>query len=179
MLSVGNINRIGNLSYGQQALWFLQKLAPHSAAYNIMRAARITPGVDPDVLRRSLQSLVDRHPGLRTSFPSLEGKPVQQISESQEVRFNKIDASSLSWDELIKVVTDEAHRPFDLEHDRLFRADLFTHSSLGQVLLLTVHHIIVDFLSLELILDELRAIYGAEAAGGEALLPPTSVSYLD
>jgi natural product biosynthesis luciferase-like monooxygenase protein len=179
MLSIGNINRSNNLSYGQQALWFLQKLAPHSAAYNIMRAARITPGVDPEVLGRSLQRLVDRHPGLRTSFPLLEGKPVQQVSESQQVRFNQIDASSLSWDELIRVVADEAHRPFDLERDRLFRADLFMHSSLGQVLLLTVHHIIVDFLSLEIILDELRTIYTAEAAGREAWLPPIDVSYLD
>ena len=118
----------GNLSYGQQALWFLQKLAPQSAAYNIMRAARITPGVDPEVLERSLQKLVDRHPGLRTSFPLLEGKPVQQISESPRVRFNQIDASLLSWDELIRLVTDEAHKPFDLERDRLFRADLFMHS---------------------------------------------------
>lgn len=177
--SLGNINRSGTLSYGQQALWFLQKLAPKSAAYNIMRAARITPAVDPDVLGRSLQKLVDRHPGLRTSFPLLEGKPVQQVSESQQVRFNQIDASSLSWDKLIKVVTDEAHRPFDLERDRLFRAGLFTHSSLGQVLLLTVHHIIVDFISLEIILDELRAIYAAEAAGREASLPPIDVSYLD
>lgn len=170
---------LGNLSYGQQALWFLQKLAPHSAAYNIMRAARITPGVDPDVLGRSLQKLVDRHPGLRTSFPLHEGKPVQQISESPRVRFNQVDTSSLSWDELITLVTDEAHKPFDLERDRLFRADLFTHSSLGQILLLTVHHIIVDFLSLEIILDDLRAIYAAEATGHEASLPPADVSYLD
>jgi len=72
------------LSYGQQALWFLHKLAPDSAAYNISAAARILAdleGHDGQALKRAFQSLVDRHPSLRGTFSAPAGEPVQRVND--------------------------------------------------------------------------------------------------
>src|ERR1700710_2493678 len=64
------------LSYGQRALWFLDRLAPGNPAYVIAGAARIWSAVDPEALQRAAMALAARHPGLRTTFH--EG-PVQRV----------------------------------------------------------------------------------------------------
>src|SRR5262245_41725502 len=67
------------LSRGQQALWFLYQSAPESAAYNTAFTARILSPVDIPALRRAFQTLIDRHPSLRTTFPTRGGEVVQEI----------------------------------------------------------------------------------------------------
>ncbi len=62
----------------------------------------------------------------------------------------------------------EAARPFDLEHGPLFRLRVFRRSSSESVLLLAMHHIVSDFWSVAVLLDELRRVYPAEIAGGSA-----------
>ena len=57
------------LSYGQKALWFLQRTAPESAAYHVTAAVRVRGALDAAALRRAFQALADRHPALRTTFP--------------------------------------------------------------------------------------------------------------
>ena len=84
-----------HLSYGQRALWFLYKLAPDSAAYNISAAARILADLDGQALRRAFQSLVDRHPSLRSTFSAPAGEPVQRINDRVVDCFHEEDASSL------------------------------------------------------------------------------------
>jgi len=69
------------LSHNQQGIWFLCQLAPESTIYNVNFAARICSDIDIPALRRAFQSLVDRHPSLRTTFAVRSGKPVQQIHE--------------------------------------------------------------------------------------------------
>jgi natural product biosynthesis luciferase-like monooxygenase protein len=174
-----SISRTGPLSYGQQALWFLQKLTPDSAAYNVMLAARANSFLDVAALRRAFQKLVDRHPSLRTTFPAVKGKPVQQVKKNQAIDFKQFDVSSLSQDELRRRLVEESHRPFDLERGPVLRVSLFSSSAHEHVLLLTMHHIVVDFLSFVIILDELRALYQAESAGVEATLPKLEAQYLD
>ena len=81
------VSRTGPLSYGQRALWFLQKLTPESAAYNVMLAAQSNSAIDVSALRRAFQKLIDRHPSLRTTFPAIKGKPIQQVRRTSSGRF--------------------------------------------------------------------------------------------
>src|SRR5580658_7489175 len=67
------------LSYNQQGIWFLYQLAPESSVYNVNFAARINAEIDIPALRRAFQTLVDRHPALRTTFPVHFGKPIQLV----------------------------------------------------------------------------------------------------
>jgi hypothetical protein len=167
------------LSYNQQGIWFLYQLAPESMVYNVNFAARIRSDVDIPALRRAFQALVDRHPALRTTFSVRSGKPAQQVHPKLGVHFVETDASA--WEgELLKArLLEEAYRPFDLERGPVLRVNLFTCPAKEHVLLLVVHHIVIDFWSLALLLTELGALYSAEKAGVQALLPALGAQYTD
>ena len=147
--------------------------------YNVSFAARIASELDVPALRRSFQALVDRHPSLRTTFSVRSGKPAQRIHQGAKVQFEEIDASAWSRDEMEPRLADEAHRPFDLEQGPLLRVKVFKRSAQEYFLLLVVHHIVIDFWSLAILLNELGALYPAEAAGKRAALPPLDVQYSD
>jgi amino acid adenylation domain-containing protein len=167
------------LSYNQQGIWFLSQLAPESMVYNVSFAARISSELNIPALRRSFQSLVDRHSCLRTSFTVHGGKPAQRIHQNAKVHFEEIDASAWSPDEMKLRLTDEAHRAFDLEHGPLLRVKVFTRSAREHFLLLVVHHIVIDFWSLAILLGELGTLYPAEVAGVGAKLPPLDIQYAE
>ena len=165
------------LSYNQQAMWIEHQRAPTSAAYNVSFAARLSGEVDVARLRRAFQSLVDRHSSLRTTFTTQGEKVVQQINPQQEVCFTETDGSAWSAEELQTRLSAEALRPFNLRDDSLFRINLFAESSGNSILLLTVHHIIGDFWSLIILLDELEILYAGEPDVSSPSLPPAQ--YID
>ena len=178
-MQAGDSKLIYPLSYNQQGIWFLYQLAPESAVYNVNFAARISSGVDVPALRRALQSLLDRHPSLRTTFPSHSGKPVQEVHAQLKVSFEEVDGSAWSGDELNARLLEEAYRPFDLERGPLLRVSLIMRSAREHILLLVVHHIAIDFWSLAILLDELGVLYPAQCAGVKAHLPPLDLQYTD
>src|SRR5271157_71830 len=167
------------LSYNQQGIWFLYQLAPESTVYNVNFAARISSDVNVPALRRALQRLIDRHPSLRTTFPAHSGQPVQRVHEHLKVSFEEVDGSTWNGDELKARLLDEAYRPFDLERGPLLRVSLITRSAREHILLLVVHHIVIDFWSLAILLDELGVLYPAERYGMKAALPPLDLQYTD
>src|SRR6478672_11917337 len=75
------------LSYGQRAWWFMHQLESESAACNIVSAARVNSEVDVPALRRAFQTLIDRHPALRTNFINRNSEPVQFVRRHQQLRF--------------------------------------------------------------------------------------------
>ncbi|BAZ70240.1 peptide synthetase [Fischerella sp. NIES-4106] len=167
------------LTHGQQGLWFLYKLAPTSAAYNVAFTARIRSHLNISALQRAFQKLVNRHPTLRTTFAQKDGEPFQQVHEYQEVDFENIDASAKNEDELTSQVIAAYQRPFDLEKGNLLRVNLFTCSEDNYVILLTIHHIVIDGFSLGIIFDELRSLYEVENTGRVISLPAIKYQYQD
>lgn len=167
------------LSDNQQGIWFLCQFAPESSIYNVSFAARIRSEVDIPAFRRAFQALVDRHPSLRTTIPVHSGKPVQQIQEHQPVHFEEADVSTWREDELQTRLVEETQRPFDLERGPVMRVSLLTRSEQEHILLLVIHHIVVDFWSLAVILNELGVLYSAEKAARPAALPPLDLQYTD
>jgi len=167
------------LSDNQQGIWFLCQFAPESSIYNVSFAARIRSDLDIPAFHRAFQALVDRHPSLRTTFGVRSGKPVQQIHEQQPVQFEVTDASAWREDELQNRLVEETQRRFDLERGPVMRVSLFTRSVQEHILLLVIHHIVVDFWSLAVILNELGVLYPAEMAGRPAALPPLELQYTD
>ena len=166
------------LTPGQRALWFLYKLAPESAAYNMAFTARIQSAVDVPALRRTFQKLLDRHPSLRAVFSGAAGGPVQSV-QAQEISFQAVRAETWNEEQLGSEAASDYQRPFDLERGPLFRVTLFTRSEREHVLLLTAHHIVFDGLSLWTLLGELRLIYPGEVEGNPAVLPEPGCSYAD
>jgi NRPS condensation-like uncharacterized protein len=93
---------------------------------------------------------------------------VQQVHEHLQVHFEETDASSWRGDELKTRLVEEVQCPFDLERGPVLRVSLFTQSAREHILLLLVHHIVIDFWSLAVLLNELSVLY-PEKAGGKRL----------
>lgn len=167
------------LSQGQRALWFLHRLAPESAAYNIMSAMRLRSAPDTSALQQAVQALVDRHAILRTTYASDGGEPVQRVHSSWPVPLETVDASRWSEEALHSRVEAESDRPFNLETGPVLRAYLFAGAPGGDVLLFVFHHIAIDFWSLDILGAELQLFYGAVRAGDLAALPPPAVQFTD
>ena len=167
------------LSYGQRALWFVHQTAPESAAYNIARVIRIATGLDVDALRLAFQALVDRHPCLRTIVVETAGEPVQQVAEKVEVSFEYFDARDWSQVELEKALVQQSQRPFSLTLGPLFRTVLYARSEKEYLLHVAVHHLVADYWSLTLLLDEIGKLYQAYESKVETHLVPLEYSYAD
>jgi acyl-CoA synthetase (AMP-forming)/AMP-acid ligase II/acyl carrier protein len=165
------------LSAMQRALWFEQRRSPESSAYNIPFAARLEGEVDVPALSRALAALYERHPALRTTVALRDGEPVQRIAAGGELAFAERDAAASSAAELAAQVAAEAHRPFDLEREPLFRAVLFSRPPAERWLLLVAHHLVFDGWSLWVLLDELQQLYGAAVAQRSAELPLPGAGY--
>ena len=167
------------LSYGQRALWFLQQYDQTSAVYNISSAFSVISEINIDALRRSLRALVDRRSILRTTFKLKEGNPVQQIQKDSQISFLHEDVSKWNDDLLRDRLSELARLPFNLEEGPLFRFYLFTRAEHEHVLLVVINHLIADFWSLEILLNELGILYSAEVRSQPSQLPPLSAQYID
>jgi amino acid adenylation domain-containing protein len=167
------------LSYGQRSLWFLHKLAPDSAAYTITYAGRISGELDVPALERAAQALVDRHPMLRTTYAERDGQAVQLVHPQWPARIARHSLGP-GESELGEWIRRETDRPFDLYTGPVLRLTLLERTPDEHVLVLAVHHIAVDFWSIDVILDELRLLYAAEhGATPPRLAAARYVDYLD
>ena len=167
----------GALSHGQQALWFLHRMNPSNAAYNVSAAARIDGALDTNALESAFLALAQRHPSLRSTFDVVAGEPVQRIHDHLPLHFEKIDAAS--WSELDEWCGEEALRPFDFSAGPLWRVSLLQRRNDEHVLLIVAHHIIVDFWSLNVMWQELGELYTAQRQERQPQLPVLEFQYVD
>ncbi|CAO3408743.1 amino acid adenylation domain-containing protein [Azospirillum largimobile] len=171
------------LSYAQQRLWFLWRMDPGGAAYNIPGAIRVTGPLDPALLEAAFAHLTDRHEALRTSFAERDGQPVQVIHPRQAPVPATIDLSALAPAEretrARDLARDEALAPFDLGTGPLLRLTLIRLAAEDHLLLVTLHHIVADGWSVERFLAEFARCYDALRAGRQPALPALPIQYAD
>jgi amino acid adenylation domain-containing protein len=170
------------LSFAQERLWFLDRLQPGSAFYNVPVALKLGGALHRWALERGLGEVVRRHESLRTTFVEAEGSPVQVVAPFDGFTLSVVDLSGLAERGEAKagrLVSEEAIRPFDLTAGPLFRARLLRLKEDEHVLLLSMHHIVSDGWSIDLLFRELSALYGAYREGRESPLEEAVVQYAD
>jgi amino acid adenylation domain-containing protein/thioester reductase-like protein len=171
------------LSFAQQRLWFLDQLEPGNPFYTIPVAMSLSGTLDTAALERSVAEILRRHEVFRTSFPSVEGKPVQVIAPATSQPVPLVDLRHLPITEregqVQRLAEEEARRPFDLSTGPLVRTNLFRLDEREHVLLLMIHHIIADGWSYGVLLGELGPLYNAFTAGQPSPLPELPVQYAD
>ena len=171
------------LCLAQERLWFLNQLQPDSVAYNISQALKLTGALDLRALRGALDALLARHESLRTTFPAVDGKPVQVVGPAGPFDLPVVDLSGREeaerGPEAQRLVAEEAWRPFDLSQRPLIRALLIRFGTDEHVLLLAMHHIISDGWSMAVLLGELSALYRAFVCGGQPALRELPIQYAD
>jgi amino acid adenylation domain-containing protein len=173
------------LSLAQQRLWFLDQLdKTASAVYHMPIALRLRGDLDVAALQSTLDRLIARHESLRTYFVDVDGIPYQQIAPADcGFALRQEDWTALSADErgvlLASVASEEASAPFDLSTGPMIRGRLIAIAADEHVLLLTQHHIVSDGVSINVMVREVAALYGAFSRGESDPLPPLDIQYAD
>ncbi|HVQ37121.1 MAG TPA: amino acid adenylation domain-containing protein, partial [Pyrinomonadaceae bacterium] len=170
------------LSYAQQRLWFLDRLEPGSAFYNVPLAVRLRGQLNIEALERTLNEVMRRHEVLRTTFRSSEAEPEQIIHEALELKLEVEPVLAGEQDQLAEVrrlSKEESGRGFDLTEGPLLRVRLLRLAEEEHVVLLTMHHVVSDGWSMGVLTNEIAALYRAFSAGEEAALPEMPIQYAD
>ncbi|HEY0553540.1 MAG TPA: amino acid adenylation domain-containing protein, partial [Thermoanaerobaculia bacterium] len=171
------------LSLDQERFWFMEQLAPDRAGLNIGAASRMLGPLSVPVVAAALDEIVRRHAAWRTTFPVLAGGPVQRVAPARRQLLAVVDLSALPAArreaEALRRVDEDVATPFDLAAGPLVRASLFQLGADDRVCLLTVHHLVVDFLSFQIVWAEMAALCAAFAAGRPPALPAPPVHYPD
>ncbi|MBI3472584.1 MAG: amino acid adenylation domain-containing protein [Candidatus Solibacter usitatus] len=171
------------LSFAQQRLWFLDQLSPGNAFYNVDTALPLNMPVDAGTLEKSLNEIVRRHAGLRTTFRAENGQPVQIVAPRLDLTVPVVDLRALAEPErqaeAHRLANQEAQRPFDLSAGPLIRATLLKLADAAHILLLTLHHIAADGWSMNVFFRELSTIYDAFTDGKPSPLPELPIQYSD
>ena len=171
------------LSFSQERQWFLDQLEPGTSTYNIPVTLRLTERLDVTALDRSFRELQLRHEILRTSFPAVDGQPVQCITKTASVKVPVVDLCELPEAprevEVKRLATAAAEWSFDLARGPLWQVTLLRISQNEHILLLTMHHIVTDGWSRSVLLGELSALYEEFSSGKPSPLPDLPIQYAD
>ncbi len=164
------------LSYGQRALWFLDRLSPGNPAYVIAGAARAR-GLDAAALGRAAIALATAT--RRSARPFTSGRKARSSGWARrpDALLLAEDATALDGPGLARRLSEVAYRPFDLESGPLWRLGLLALAGGDQALVLSIHHIVSDFWSLAVLLRDLGALYGAALGIAAAELPEPATDF--
>jgi amino acid adenylation domain-containing protein len=173
----------GPASSVQEQLWFLARLEPDSCRYNILLGLRLRGPLDTEALHQAFLAIIRRHKALRTTFSEAGGAPVQVVSPIADAELSLTDLSALPAAERDRLVQDamdaEWKTPFDLSTGPLIRVKLLRTSARDHVLLVTVHHIVFDGASVDILMAELRTGYECYASARQPDWAGLPAQYLD
>jgi len=171
------------LSFAQQRLWFIDRHESGSSQYNIPTALTMRGQLNKPALQKALDTLVERHEVLRTTYAEVDDLAVQRVHPPTRFPIDEADLSELDEaarsQEIERLIRLEANTAFDLTRDPMLRARLLRSSATDHVLLFTMHHIASDGWSVGVLTREFVALYGAFCRGLDNPLPPLEIQYAD
>jgi amino acid adenylation domain-containing protein len=168
------------LSHGQKRFWAINQAETNKSSYNVPAAFEITGTLDIQILSKAIARLVERHEILRTRFTTIDGEPVQQVIPFEEGQFveyidlrNKADKENTVKDWISKV----SYTEFDLEKGTLIRVVVLQTGNENYTYLFTMHHIICDGWSIEVLNREMLLLYNAILNNEVVNLQPLRIQY--
>ncbi|OWP74007.1 condensation domain-containing protein, partial [Flavobacterium oreochromis] len=171
------------LTPSQQRLWVLSQLEGGSQAYNMPAVVRLKGELDITNFEKAFQELIARHEILRTCFRSDKntGEIRQHIKTQEDITFNLTvldfqDADSVAIENYLQQTNAEA---FDLEQGPLLRASLLQKGANEYVFFLSMHHIIGDGWSTELLISEVVNNYNSLLQGKTIASEELPIQYKD
>ncbi len=166
------------LSLAQQRMWFLNRLEPESATYNLSFGLRLTGDLDVVALQVALVDMLDRHESLRTIFPDSQDGPHQVVLDAVRVVPN-LTPVDVDGDELDRAMAVFASTGFDVTTQAPVRATLFRVDPFDHVLAIVVHHISADGWSMGPLARDVMASYEARIRWGQPVWETLPVQYAD
>ena len=171
------------LSFAQENLWLFEQLVPGTATYNTCRAGRVRGPLDVAAVEAAFNELLERHEVLRTSYATIEGRPVQVVHPHRHYAVPLVDLSALAEDEreaaAFNLSNQDAQLAVDITAAPVARAKLLRLGPDDHVFVLSIHHIAYDLWSGGVLLEEMERAYLAYASGRRPELPPLPVQCAD
>ncbi|MDQ3604572.1 MAG: condensation domain-containing protein, partial [Gemmatimonadota bacterium] len=182
--AIALVDREGRLplSYAQERLWFLDRLDPGKATYNVPVALRLEGELDESALAWALGQVIARHEILRSRIRSGSDGPELEIDAWPDWQL-QVETLAGTPEEreagAREIARAQALAPFDLAQGPLLRVQLVRVSEGDALLLLIFHHIVSDGWSLNVLLSEVSQLYADARAGRESTLPALPIQYAD
>ncbi|HBW33410.1 amino acid adenylation domain-containing protein [Anabaena sp. FACHB-709] len=167
------------LSLYQERLWVSEQKSGFKPIYNLPMAFRLKGILHISSLEQAINTIIQRHESLRTTFPILEGLPVQHIASELIIAIPIQQVENDGKMEIQQLVNAEARQPFDLTQEPPIRARLLRLTEKDHVLMITIHHIVADGWSLGIFNQELSDIYAAYTQQSPCPLAPPLFQYRD
>jgi amino acid adenylation domain-containing protein len=169
------------LSYAEEGLWLNDQIRPGLSTWNMQSRLRLRGSLNVEVLKRSLDTLIQRHEVLRTAYRSVDGRPRRRVATHLlvELLMTQLDSSVATDEEIIRICSEEKKQPFELAEAPLFRTRLITVNDQDHLLVITKHHIITDAWSSRVFQRELFSLYDAYSKGQPSPLAELPLQYSD
>ncbi|RKI05722.1 amino acid adenylation domain-containing protein, partial [Corallococcus praedator] len=170
------------LSFVQERVWRLEQHLPGLSAYNIPFVLRLDGVVEAEILERGIQEIVHRHEALRTTYDVVDGRPVQRFHAHVRIPLTRVDLRGpleTREAEALRIAREDAAAPFDLVNGPVMRSTLVRLDTHVHMLVVSIHHIVCDTLSVALFVQELGQLYDAFIQGRPSPLPPLPIQYAD
>jgi condensation domain-containing protein len=169
------------LSFAQERLWFVQQVDSDTSTYNIPAALQLSGPLDHAALEHGLNEVIRRHEILRTSFKLENSAVIQVIAPELPFELETIDLSADPdrEEKALALAREQAHQSFKLDQGPAWRASLLRLGPEEHVLLFTMHHIICDGWSSDVLFREVTTLYDAYTRGKLSPLAELPVQYAD
>ncbi|MCB1851958.1 MAG: AMP-binding protein, partial [Gammaproteobacteria bacterium] len=171
------------LSRSQQRLWLLEQLEPGNPALNFMVPLQLPGNLDSAILERCLLEMARRHEVLRTSLDLRGGEPVQIVNPEPSLELRRLELQDFDPGQAMRKANECVsalwHEPFDLIKGPLLRYQLLQLPQTKRWLVISMHHIITDRISIAILISEITALYAAYSKGESSPLPEPTIQYRD
>ncbi|MDQ1350667.1 MAG: hypothetical protein QG657_969 [Acidobacteriota bacterium] len=154
-------------SVAQKKFFIINEFENISETYNTFRYVPLSGKLNIARFENAWRALIRRQESLRTSFHLIAGQPVIKVHETADFEIEYVDLIESGNPEYeMKTIINKFRTPFDLTQPPLMRVKLVKMSGENHVMLFGMHHIITDGYSMEIIFEELVALYGGKQLPG-------------
>lgn len=167
------------VSHAQRRMWMMDQLTEGQVAYNVPGACVIKGPLDIAAFKRTFWEVVDRHEVLRTTFLLSDGEVRQKVHPVSAMFQGITYLENIPEEQLQRLAAAEANIPFDLSNGPLIRASLVKTNTEEHIFLLTMHHIVSDGWSMDVLFNETLQLYTAYRKGEPSPLKPLRIQYRD
>ena len=171
------------LTFAQRRLWFLDRLEGSSRAYHLSQTLKLIGDLNYSALAKAINSVVERHEILRTTFHYSQGEPWQIVAKTSSIKMEIIDLQDLPESERLHIAQEKlklhSDAPFLLDKGPLLRVALIQLTANQHLLRFTMHHIITDAWSMGILSKEIAAYYQAHLQECKVDLPELTIQYGD
>jgi len=168
------------LSFSQLQMWVIDRMTPGNPAYNLPVGYRLRGPLEVAALEQSFNEVIRRHEVLRTTFTVENDEPLQRIHPECKIRINLTELDTAAAESRLHLLAaEEAVESFDLSRLPLIRVSLFRLAETEHVLIINLHHIVVDGISIGLLLNEVDVFYRALTSGQDPHPPDLKLQYAD